>query len=66
MAAKGNRRNAAKALGLGYTNVVESLRDYGVIERMPSDEQRKQVLEDLASARQIIERLEAEIVSDTK
>ena len=61
LAAGGNRRSAAKALGLGYTNFVESLREYGVSNRLPNLQQKQEVLQCLTDLRTLIDRREVEV-----
>lgn len=44
---KGNRRNAAAVLGIGYTNAVETLRAAGVKNRKPDKQQAAECVADL-------------------
>jgi len=63
VAAAGNRRAAAKALNLGYTNVVESLREYGITERFPDLDQQAAAAKGIQGIRTMIDQLEDEVTA---
>lgn len=48
---KGNRRNAAAILGIGYTNAVETLRAAGVKSRKPDKQQASECVAELKRLR---------------
>ena len=59
---KGNRRNAAAILGIGYTNAVETLRAAGVKNRKPDAIQAAESVAELKSLRASISELIDSIV----
>ena len=59
---KGNRRNAAAILGIGYTNAVETLRAAGVKNRKPDAIQSAESLAELKNLRTAITELIDSIV----
>jgi len=61
---KGNRRNAAAILGIGYTNAVETLRAVGIRNRKPDKQQAAECIADLKRLRGAISEL-IESIEDT-
>lgn len=58
IAAAGDRKAAAKAVGVGYTNAVESLRAYGVpLRSNPTSVCREDVLSELLAVSDAIKAL---------
>ena len=54
---KGNRRNAAAILGIGYTNAVETLRAAGVKSRKPDKQQAAESVAELKRLRDSLNEL---------